>query len=117
MRNEIKGYNVKLYLLSAFLLFVVLESFCSVIYYQISKRGNPSIFASFHMFKIVYKKTILHIKQNRNKSVGIESDRMEPIDLIIKLRKMERNRIQATYLILNGILIFRTIILQMFRSL
>lgn len=87
MSNEIKRKNLKLYLLSVLLFFTVLESFCSIIYYQINKKGNPSIFASFHMLKIVYKSTIFHSNQNRINAIGIESKGVEPIDLIINLRK------------------------------
>ena len=87
MSKEIKGNNVKLYFLSVLLFFITFDLFCSVMYYQISQRGNPSFFASIYMFKIVYKKTIFHINKNRTKSVDVESKRMEPIDLIINLRK------------------------------
>ena len=97
MSNEIKGNNVKLYLLSILLFFIIFELFCSVIYYQISQRGNPSIFASIHMLKIVYKKTIFHINKNNSKSVGVESKRMEPIDLIINLRE-DREKSYPNYL-------------------
>ena len=41
------------------------------------------------MLKTIYKNTIFYSNQNRIKAIGIESKRMEPIDLIINLREVE----------------------------